>query len=145
MDTTRWVIGWKDFSATAAPAGSDDRLPHVKLPPLQDKALRALVETLTDLLMRDVSRQWKIADLARAAGLSTRSLQRRLGQGGLSFSALVRLVRIHQACRLLKDRDTPLTAIGFCAGFCDSAHFSRNFRASVGLTPSEYRAVCQGR
>jgi AraC-like DNA-binding protein len=41
----------------------------------------------------------------------------------------------------LKDGDVPLTAIGFCAGFSDSAHFSRDFRASMGMTPSDYRAI----
>jgi AraC-like DNA-binding protein len=92
--------------------------------------------------MRDVARQWKVGELAREAGLSTRSLQRRLGDAELSFSRLVRLVRIHEACRLLKDSDAPITSIGFCAGFSDSAHFSRDFRASMGMTPSDYRVVC---
>ncbi|WP_160116021.1 helix-turn-helix domain-containing protein [Candidatus Halocynthiibacter alkanivorans] len=50
-------------------------------------------------------------------------------------------MRIFEACHLLKPGNTPLTVIGFCAGFSDSAHFSRDFRASVGLTPSEFRAV----
>lgn len=91
--------------------------------------------------MLDIARQWKVGELAREAGLSTRSLQRRLGHADLSFSGLVRLVRIHEACRLLADGAAPITAIALCAGFSDSAHFSRDFRASMGMTPSDYRAV----
>jgi AraC-like DNA-binding protein len=91
--------------------------------------------------MLDVARQWKVGELARETGLSTRSLQRRLGGAQLSLTRLVRLVRIHEACRLLKNTDAPLTTIGFCAGFSDSAHFSRDFRASTGMTPSDYRAA----
>jgi AraC-like DNA-binding protein len=79
--------------------------------------------------------------MARTLGLSTRTYQRRLRDAGLSFSALVRAVRVHEACRLLTDTDTTITAAGFCAGFCDSAHFSRDFRASLGMTPSAYRAA----
>ena len=93
------------------------------------------------LLMLDVDRQWKVSDLAREAGLSTRSLQRKLSDADLSFSHLVRIVRIHEACRLLKESEAPITTIAFCAGFSDSAHFSRDFRASMGMSPSNYRGV----
>jgi AraC-like DNA-binding protein len=60
-----------------------------------------------------------------------------------SFSLLVQLVRIHEACRRLKDSDTPITLISFYTGFCDSAHFAREFRACTGMTPSRYRAFIQ--
>ena len=81
--------------------------------------------------------------LAREAGLSKRSLQRRLHDADVSFSQLVRLARIHEACRLLTGTDASVTTIGFCAGFSDSAHFARDFRASVGMTPSAYRTAHQ--
>ncbi|MCF6320466.1 MAG: helix-turn-helix transcriptional regulator [Rhizobiaceae bacterium] len=73
--------------------------------------------------------------------MSVRSLQRRLAEFEISFSSLVRRVRIHEACRLLKHSDSSLTVIGFCSGFSDSAHFSRDFRSSVGISPSQYRAI----
>jgi AraC-like DNA-binding protein len=139
--TGEWTIGWKAHSVPNDISVTDDDLPQIDLPPIPDTSLAALVKAVTDLLMRDVARQWKTGELARAVGLSTRTLQRRLGEAELSYSRLVRLVRIFEACRLLKPGDTPLTVIGFCAGFSDSAHFSRDFRASVGLTPSEFRAV----
>jgi len=140
LKTGDWTIGWDTHCTPGDVSAKDDELPQVQLPPISDESLATLAATAADLLMRDVSRQWKTGELARAVGLSTRTLQRRLGEAGLSFSGLVRLVRIHEACRLLRYDDTPLTVIGFCAGFSDSAHFSRDFRASVGLTPSEFRA-----
>jgi len=138
--TGSWTIGWETHSALRGLSATDEELPQVELPPISDASLATLAKTAADLLMRDVSRQWKIGELARALGLSTRSFQRRLSEAGLSFSGLVRLIRIHEACRLLRHDQTSLTVIGFCAGFSDSAHFSRDFRASVGLTPSEFRA-----
>lgn len=139
--TGDWTIGWKVHSAPKGVDTTDDDLPQIDFPPIPDPSLADLVKEVTDLLMRDVARQWKAGELARAVGLSTRTLQRRLGEANLSFSRLVRLVRIFEAYRLLKPGGTPLTVIGFCAGFSDSAHFSRDFRASVGMTPSEFRAV----
>lgn len=139
--TGDWTIGWTTHSVPKAIGTTDEGLSQIDLPPIHDRSLAALVKDVTDLLMRDVARQWKTGELARALGLSSRTLQRRLGKAGLSFTRLVRLVRISEACRLLKPGDTPLTVIGFCAGFSDSAHFSRDFRASVGLTPSEFRAA----
>ncbi|MEP4039092.1 AraC family transcriptional regulator [Pseudophaeobacter sp.] len=139
--TGEWTIGWRAHADPEGMGTTDEALLLLDLPPIGDQSLAALVKKVTDLLMRDVARQWKTGDLASALGLSSRTLQRRLGETGLSFSHLVRLVRISKACRLLQSGDTPLTVIGFCAGFSDSAHFSRDFRASVGLTPSEFRAI----
>ncbi|TLP55910.1 helix-turn-helix transcriptional regulator [Parasedimentitalea maritima] len=138
--TNNWTIGWQTHSIPKAIDPQGNSPPQVDLPPVEDASLAALLKTITDLMMLDVARQWKTNELASALGLSTRTLQRRLTQAGLSFSQMVRLVRISEACRLLKSEDISLTSIGFCAGFSDSSHFSRDFRASVGLTPSEFRA-----
>jgi AraC-like DNA-binding protein len=44
---------------------------------------------------------------------------------------------------LLEDpsRGWSLTEIGYLCGFSDAAHFSRDFRSSIGTSPSEFRAV----
>ena len=140
--TIVWTIRWKSFSPRAENVTLNAELLDSWVPEACDPKLKTLIETVIHILMSDVARQWKIGEIAHEACLSTRSLQRRLRGVGRSFSSLVRLVRIHEACRLLKDCDAPVTAIGFCSGFSDSAHFSRDFRASMGMTPSDYRAVC---
>jgi len=142
LKSSDWAIGWRAFSPPAASRRADDQPVAIDLPPIDDPVLLALVKLVIGQLTRDIARQWKTAELARGLGLSERSLQRKLASGGLSFTGLVRLVRVHEACRLLRANTTTLTVIGFCTGFSDSAHFSRDFRASTGLTPSEYRALC---
>ncbi len=144
LATGRWRIEWRSFSSRLESAAAAAEPPDVPLPGACEPALRALIRRLVRLLAADASRPWKVQDLAREAGLSGRTLQRRLHKAALSFSQLVRLVRIHEACRLLKIPEVPITAIGFCAGFSDSAHFSRDFRASMGMTPSDYRQVWRG-
>ena len=142
LRTDGWTIEWQEFSARSEQGTDDPEPPDLPLPQTCDPAQRARIEAVARHLMSDAARQWKVGELARETGFSTRSLQRILGGADLSFSRLVRLVRIHEACRLLKDSDAPITAVGFCAGFSDSAHFSRDFRASLGMTPSDYRALC---
>ena len=143
LTTATWKIEWRSFSPRVESTTPETELPDIPLPRSCDSTLRAAIENMARLLMLDVTRQWKVSELAREAGLSTRSLQRRLHEAELSFSLLVRMVRIHVACRLLKNSDTSITTISFCTGFSDSAHFSRDFSASMGMTPSDYRAVWQ--
>lgn len=141
LSTTSWMIEWKAFSAvTENLADASHSSVSLPLPESAAASLKATLQRIAGLLSLDPSRLWKVAELAQKLGLSTRSLQRKLQEAGLSFSQVVRLVRIQEACRLLRDHDVPLTTVGFCAGFSDSAHFSRDFCASMGMPPSAYRA-----
>lgn len=132
-----WRIDWRDFSP-----GNKSRVPETISLPISPGHIPH-VEFLIGLLMADVSHQWKVDELAREAGLSKRSLQRKLKDADLDFSSLIRIVRIHEACALLTENDAPITSIAFCTGFSDSAHFSRDFRASMGMTPTDYRVGLQ--
>ena len=137
LSTDTWTIEWRTFSPREEDTTPLSEFTEIAPP----HSLGSSVKTALRLLTSDAARHWKVAELAREAGLSTRSLQRGLRDAELSFSGLVRLVRIHEACRLLKNSDAPITTIGFCAGFSDSAHFSRDFRASMGMTPTDYRTA----
>ena len=141
LETASWTIEWKSFLPRGKEPTSESNLPQIAFPESCNATTRSTIMRVIRLLMLDVGRQWKVSDLAREAGLSARSLQRKLSDADLSFSHLVRIVRIHEACRLLKDSEASVTTIAFCAGFSDSAHFSRDFRASMGMSPSNYRAV----
>lgn len=90
--TTAWTIEWQTFSPRVENASSEAELPRIALPRPCSSTRRVATETVVRLLMLDVARQWKVGELAREAGLSTRSLQRRLSDAELSFSRLVRLV-----------------------------------------------------
>jgi len=142
--TGSWTMDWRECVPSSKSVGAPCMPAEISIPQSCDTRVRKSLEVVVQLLMLDVSRQWKIDELARASGMSKRSLQRRLKDVELSFSELVRMVRIRESCRLLKDPNTPITTIGFCSGFSDSAHFSRDFRASTGMTPSDYRAVSLG-
>lgn len=83
------------------------------------------------------------AEAAARLDLSPRALQRRLSAHGLTATAVGRAVQVRHACALLTGRDDPLPAIGYVCGFSDQAHFTREFRKRVNMTPGAYRALAQ--
>ena len=136
-DTGQWQISWTHHEPQTPVVTEQSKVEKiVGTDGLSEPVIRAL-----EHLLADPSRSWTLAALADACHLSERTLQRRLHEANLSFSKIVRLVRIHEACALLQTTDLPATAIGFCTGFSDSAHFSRDFSASMGLAPRAYRQL----
>ena len=84
--------------------------------------------------------QLSLEILAEAVGFSVRTLQRRLGEAGTTFSHLVDEVRMRTALPLLEDPGIKLADIAFEIGYSHPAHFTRAFRRWAGMSPSEYRA-----
>jgi AraC-like DNA-binding protein len=81
-----------------------------------------------------------IEEACAALGLSARTLQRRLREGGTSWQREVQAARIADAERRMLDTDDPLTAIALDAGFASLQHFSGLFRKARGASPSSWRA-----
>jgi AraC-like DNA-binding protein len=81
-----------------------------------------------------------LAEVAEMAGLSGRSLQRKLSQAGFGYSDLVDAVRFDNARKLLHDTDSRIIDIALSSGYTDHAHFTRAFRRMTGVSPREFRA-----
>jgi transcriptional regulator of acetoin/glycerol metabolism len=81
-----------------------------------------------------------IATLASLAGLSTYHFSRVFkASAGMPPHRYLLEQRIRKAAELIERSEQPLVSIALAAGFADQAHFSRNFHAVVGLTPSQFR------
>lgn len=80
-----------------------------------------------------------LTDIAEMAGLSTRSLQRKLAYAGLTYSDLVETARYELASKLLHNTDSKIIDIAFSSGYADPAHFTRAFRRISGVTPRQFR------
>ncbi|WP_125933055.1 helix-turn-helix transcriptional regulator [Kiloniella majae] len=139
LDTSRWLIAWHKVIPRQIDHDNSQPELNLELPPIKPLQNRDKVKRVTRHIANDISRIWKIEDVAFETGYSIRSLQRLLTQSNLNFSKLIRLIRIQFACNMLSHEKSSLTAIAFCLGFSDSAHFSRDFKASMGVSPSQYR------
>lgn len=60
---------------------------------------------------------------------------------GLSPVEFIRETRIQRASQLLKDMQYNITEVTYMVGMNDSRYFSKCFKKSFGMTPSEYRKV----
>ncbi len=77
--------------------------------------------------------------VAEIAGMSARTLQRRLAQSGLRYSDIVQEARFSIASDLMADSDLNIADIAFAAGYENAPHFSRAFKRLTGMTPRDYR------
>ena len=87
-----------------------------------------------------LDRPLRVADLAALAGLTPFRLDQRLrALFGLSTGQYLTRARIEAACGRLRTSDRSIAAIALDCGYGDQAAFTRQFRKSVGLTPSQYQ------
>jgi len=82
----------------------------------------------------------KLGDLANAAGVSPRQLNRlfhdRLGRSTMGY---YRDLRLETARALLRNAPLSLTEIALATGFANSSHFSTVYAQAYGEPPSSYR------
>jgi AraC-like DNA-binding protein len=79
------------------------------------------------------------AGVARALGMSERTLSRRLDAEGTSFRELLDRLRGETAAALLRDPTLPIAEIAFFLGYSEPAAFHRSFKRWTGRTPLAYR------
>jgi len=102
-------------------------------PPL----LRQVREQVQARLMHDRA---TLGEVAAALALSGRSLQRRLTEAGMPFTALVDETRRELAPRYLRDASLSLTEVAFLLGYSQQSSFNHAFRAWFNCTPAAWRA-----
>lgn len=60
---------------------------------------------------------------------------------GVSIMRYVQKIKIDRAKNLLLSTDKSILYIGILLGFYDQSHFSRTFKAIVGISPTAYRNI----
>ncbi len=116
--------------------GSNDSQPH---PPLgiegSGKVARALL-----LMEQNIAEPLSIEQIADRVHLSRRQLERAFQKMlGKTPAVAYRDIRLRFAHWLTTQTSRSLTRIAQDAGFADTAHFSRTFRARYGVSPSAAR------
>ncbi len=76
---------------------------------------------------------------AAFAGLSVRTLQRRLAQAGVSHDLLVAQARFATAAAVLKQTNAKILDLALDLGYSDHANFTRAFQRWAGCSPRQYR------
>ena len=102
-----------------------------------------LVGAIVNQIMADRT-MCKVDDVAHHFGMSRRTLQRLFHRYvGVSPKWVITRYRLHDAAeQLINGAAVPLATMAQDLGYFDQAHFIKEFKAAVGLSPAEYaRAV----
>lgn len=81
----------------------------------------------------------KIDMIAEIAGMSRRSLQRKLQQAGSNYSELIETARFEMATEMLRNPDIRVIDVAMTLGYADQSNFGRGFRRFAGISPGKYR------
>jgi two-component system response regulator YesN len=82
-----------------------------------------------------------VGDAAHHCNRSEKHLSRTLkDEIGMTFTELLTEIRLRNAEVILADASRSVAEVAFAVGFEDPAYFSRVFRKSRGMSPSEFRA-----
>ncbi len=101
---------------------------------------RRAVRRATEFIHANLAEGVCLADIARAAGLSTFHFVRvfRNAKGVTPYRYCLQ-ARIERVKGLLLESEDSLAAIAIDAGFSDQSHMSKVFRRLTGMTPRAYR------
>jgi AraC-like DNA-binding protein len=99
-----------------------------------------ITESVERVLRQKLQERINIAKVARALGMSERTLRRRLAESDVSFQGLLDGSRKNRALELLSNPQISIEQIAFAVGFTDPHNFRRAFRRWTGTTPSAMRA-----
>ncbi len=111
----------------------DEELARMTEPEALDKRVRA---EISQALSGGVP---MVSDIASRLGMSARTLQRRLGENGVSYQDLVDDSRRRLAERLLRETRYSLLDVAFMTGFSEQSAFTRAFKRWAGQTPRSFR------
>jgi AraC family transcriptional regulator len=80
-----------------------------------------------------------LAEIARQVGMHPVYLARAFRKAfGETPGECIRRRRLDECCRLIARTRQPLGEIALSVGFADQAHFTRTFKQSIGVPPTQY-------
>jgi YesN/AraC family two-component response regulator len=102
-------------------------------------AEKAVMQRIVENIRRDHTTRLRVAQLARACGMSRYSFSRLFHSSfGCSCRDYVMRLRIETACKMLAVPDCSITRVAIAAGFTDASYFARMFRRHMRKSPTEY-------
>lgn len=133
----------RELSRTEAPIAQGVLLARLLLmlntcghAPAYDKRLSAIVAYI-EQNFADIR---TIGQIAEAMYLSKQHLCRLFKKAtGTTLACYINHIRVKNACTLLERSHKSLTQIAALCGFSNSAYFSTVFKATLGVSPSQYR------
>ena len=112
---------------------------------LQSRATDPRIHRLEALVRQSLADNRRIDAFAADLAITPRHLSRLCNaETGLSAQDFIDSIRMHEACRLLVYTRMTAQQVAYALGYDDPSYFSRAFKRSLHLSPSDYRAHFDG-
>lgn len=112
------------------------------LDPSADPAAQETIEAGVKYIFENLTGDISLAQAANLAHMSEASFSRYFKRAaGVTFSDMVKRLRIAHACRLLSSTTDSIASVASASGYSNLANFNRQFRAEIGMTPREFRQL----
>lgn len=103
------------------------------------------IETIHEYLMSNYREEVNLKRLAELVNMAEGSLCRFFKENmGITLFEYLNKIKTDFACKLLMDPDLSILEVCLDSGFNNLSHFNKQFRKSVGVTPSLYRKQFKG-
>lgn len=103
---------------------------------------KAAVDAGLAYIFANLSGRVRMSEAARMALMSEPTFSKYFKNAtGLTFSAMVKKLRIANACRLLDNTDASVSSICTATGYTNLANFNRQFLSEIGMPPRAYRKL----
>jgi transcriptional regulator GlxA family with amidase domain len=108
-----------------------------KLPEADDPFMRRLIAFVEENIGNSDA---DVGMMAEACAVSRSGLQRKVKQlMGITPIDFIREARLKRAGQLLSQGSLPVSDVAFRCGFSDPKYFSRCFKQTFGVSPSDYK------
>jgi signal transduction histidine kinase/CheY-like chemotaxis protein/AraC-like DNA-binding protein len=125
-------------------AESEGNVDDIKMSDSDTNFLQKLVDIVNArLITGKVSAEVVASDLCITSSQLRRKLFALTGENTASY---IMRIRINKAKQMIdSDKDMPMADVALACGFDDAAHFTRAFKASCDVTPTQYRKREKGK
>ncbi len=102
------------------------------------------IDKAAEYIEKNFASDISVTDLAKETGFTAvHFINTFKKQYGLTPKAYILALRIRQAKQLLSFTDKPFKEIALLCGFSDELYFSRFFKKTTGLTPTQFKASAE--
>ncbi len=113
-----------------------DKVDSVQVESPDANLLKRIIKVTNDNLSNS---ELTVDMIAKQVGLSRSQLHRKMKElMGVSPSEFLRNIRLEQAARLLRQRETGISDVAYAVGFNSLDSFSKAFKQHFGMSPTDY-------
>ncbi|HGT7969355.1 TPA: helix-turn-helix transcriptional regulator [Escherichia coli] len=95
-------------------------------------------EKLKLIIESDLSKSWRLVDLANVLHMSEVSIRKKLEKENNNFNNLILDIRMQHAARLITTTEKHINSISDEVGYVSTSYFIRNFKSYFGITPKQF-------